>query len=198
MVYNICNRIIYRGFHPCCDGKTTITKPDGQEVKGKWLTGQLVEVPIETPAGSAPKLPILCLVPSGQKFFPSRRNVCPGTIAQFSGTMLNQEWDSITQAKKNAWLKEHSSKDWKGEPVFEGDIFQHRLSKEYLVVTFDLQQGFRLENLKTCEVQQYWFFDLLAQKGSLWAPPKQVPTELILRQHKRRNAENRVAAILLD
>ena len=61
MVYNINNRMIYRGFHGDSAGKDKITKPDGKVVKGKWIYGCMAIIPMPVPDGAKPQMPILCL-----------------------------------------------------------------------------------------------------------------------------------------
>lgn len=198
MVYHICNRTLYRGFHTCPDGKQKITKGDGKQTKGRWLTGQLVEVPMEVPAGATPQLPLLCICTPGKRIHTiSEHTVCANTISQFSGTILDKDWSMLTKAVQDAWLKRHRAEDWIGAPVFEGDIFYHRIEKRYYIVLFDLRKGFYLENMGPGIAHDDWFFDLMVKKGNLWAPPKEVHGEVIQRYHKRRSAEKREDAIVL-
>lgn len=198
LVYHICNRVIYRGFNTYPGGKQKITKADGKQVAGRWLSGQLIEIAVETPQGVPPKMPLLCLsVPGKRMRRISEHTVCINTISQFSGTFLNQDWGLLTNAKQKAWLKDHAAEEWIGEPVFEGDIFYHRVEKRYYIVVYDICKGFYLENMSTGSACGNWIFDLMVKRGSLWAPPKEATPETILRYHKKRGAESREEALSL-
>ena len=125
MVYTINNRYLFRGFHPCLEGTNKITKPDGKDVKGRWISGALTTIPMPTPPGAAPQMPVLCLARAEEKMDSiSSHAVCACTISLFSGTWILKDWDSLTKTVQQDWLKKgRKSSDWKGIPVFEGDIF---------------------------------------------------------------------------
>ena len=105
---------------------------------------------------------------------------------------------SLTKAARSSWLKTHSSNAWKGYPVFEGDIFWHRLKKEYYVITFDLPHGFQLKNTATGTYDLDWSFDLVTRRGNLWSPPKALSADIVQRYHKQRATECRVERLALD
>ena len=69
MVYAINNRVLYRGFHPCLDGKKKITKPDGKAVKGHWISGCLVTIPMPTP--QRPRCPFCVFLGQKRKWIAS-------------------------------------------------------------------------------------------------------------------------------
>jgi len=197
MVYRINNRIIYRGFHPCLDGREKITKPDGRAVKGRWLYGELVTVPMPTKPGASPQMPVLCLQkPEGKLDSISNSTVCACSLSLFSGTWIQQDWNSLPKTQQQNWLKMgRSCNDWKGVPVFEGDILYHKVGRCYFVVTYDLLRGFKLADAATGASDMTWYFGLMVRKGCLWNPPKDFPTDRILEFHKARGAEDRVDAI---
>lgn len=197
MVYGVSNRIIYRGFHSDMSCRQKIIRANGKEAKGRWITGYLTEVPMDYGEKSA--LPILCLDEPGKRHQSvSSRCVYPDTTSLFSGTFVQTDWTALTKAERASWLKAHTSDAWKGYPVFEGDIFWHRLKKEYYVITFDLPHGFQLKNMATGNCDIGWGFDLLARKGTLWAPPKALSADIVQRYHKLRAAESRVEPLALD
>jgi len=196
VVYNIENRILYRGFRACADGKEKIRKNDGKEVKGKWLTGQLAE--ILSPSIGEPQMPLLCIVPVNQKFKMMDAIVCPATISMFTGIHICTDWNSLTKAQKDKWLKTHPNKDWKGYPIFEGDIFRCPWEKKLYVLLWDLLDGFYLTPLDnpgdrtaitapSLEMYQY--------KGNLWQPPKDADEKWINEIHKIRGVEQREAEV---
>jgi len=197
MVYAINNRIIHRGFHSSIGGRQKITKPDGKTVTGNWIAGNLTTIPMPTPPGAAPQMPVLCLddcEKRGQTI--SERSVCACTISLFSGTWTETEWDNLTKPAQQAWLKRgKSSGDWKGLPVFEGDVFFHKAGKRFFVATYDILHGFRLVQADDMDSTMNWYFGLLTHKGTLWAPPKDFPMDNLAKFHKMRNTEARVEAV---
>ena len=144
MVYNINNRMLYRGFHSDSTGKNKITKPDGKVVNGKWLYGCMAIVPMPVPDGAKPQMPILCLhSPDRWGKSVGDSSICPCTASLFSGTWMDTNWDDARKADQKDWLaRGKTSANWKGIPVFEGDIFWHKLYKKYYVVVYDLLEGF--------------------------------------------------------
>lgn len=198
MVYGINNRIIHRGFHPCLNGREKITKPDGKVVMGQWIMGNLTTVPMPTLPGAAPQMPVLCLDHCGQRLKSiSERSVCACSVSLFSGTWICTDWEHISKAEQLRWLKRgRTSSQWKGFPVFEGDIFYHKGSRTFYVVTFELLKGFHLTSTDTSEVDKVWNFDLLSKKETLWSPPKDFPAETLAGFHKARSTEARVEEII--
>lgn len=98
MVYHISNRVLYRGFHSCPGSRKKIIRQDGMTVKGEWLTGQLVEIPMETPPGARPQMPILCLGTPGRRLGSvSARSVYPDTLSQFSWTYVDTKWELLVR-----------------------------------------------------------------------------------------------------
>ena len=94
MVYNINNRMLYRGFHSDSTGKNKITKPDGKVVNGKWLYGCMAIVPMPVPDGAKPQMPILCLhSPDRWGKSVGDSSICPCTASLFSGTWMDTNWD---------------------------------------------------------------------------------------------------------
>lgn len=197
MVYGINNRIIHRGFHPCLEGKDKITKPDGKVVTGKWITGNLATVPMPTPPGAVPQMPVLCLDHCGQKLKSiGERSVCPCSVSLFSGTWISTDWAHVSKAEQHRWLKRgKTSSQWKGIPIFEGDIFFRRGSRSYYVVTYEPLKGFHLTAVDPGEIDMEWNFDLLSRKGTIWSPPKEFPAKALDGFHKARNTEARVEEI---
>lgn len=195
MVYAINNRYLFRGFHSCLEGTTKIIKPDGKVVKGRWISGALTTIPMPTPPRAAPQMPVLCLARAEEKMDSiSSHTVCACTISLFSGTWILKDWDSLTKAVQQDWLKKgYKSSNWKGIPVFEGDIFYDRSTKDFFVVTNTLLNGFRLES--SSGNAREWCFDGLTRKGCLWNPPKEFPVAALAAFHKARDAEARVEEI---
>lgn len=46
---------------------------------------------------------------------------------QFTGLYDATKWEELTDAEQEQWLKHHSKDDWKGKPIFEGDIISFKL-----------------------------------------------------------------------
>lgn len=196
MVYHICNRILFRGFNTYT-GKTKILKSNGNTARGQWIAGQLVEIQTKAMAPEKPVEPILCLAAPGKRIdMISARAVIPSTISQFTGFVIDRDWNLLTKTQQTSWLKNHTASEWKGTPIFEGDIFYHRLDKKYYVVTFNLQTGFHLENLMSGG-EEPLRLDLLYLRGNLWQLPKDITPEEILRFHKRRGTQNREEGLVL-
>ena len=192
MVYRVENRILYRGFKTCTDGKDRIRKNDGKDAKGKWLTGQLVE--ILSPSVGEPQMPLLCLAPVNQKFKVMDAIVCPATLSMFTGIWISTDWNLLTKTQKEKWEKKHPGKEWKGIPIFEGDIFRCPWDKKLYVLLWDLLDGFYLTpmsnpgsrtaiNSLSLEMYQY--------KGNLWQPPKEAEETWINEIHRLRGVELR-------
>ena len=177
MVYHICNRVLYRGFHSCPGRRKTILQQDGTIVKGEWLTGQLVEIPMETPPDARPQMPILCLGAPGKRLGSvSTRSVYPDTLSQFSWTYVDTKWELLPKKEQERWMQSHQPGEWKGIPVFEGDIFLDALDREYYVAECTVQEGFRLRSVQTRKCDP-WELSLKKLKGNLWEPPKDLGTE---------------------
>lgn len=197
MVYNINNRMLYRGFHGNSAGKEKITKPDGKVVKGEWLYGCMAIIPMPVPDGAKLQMPILCLH-SPERWGKSvgDSSICPCTASMFSGSWMDTNWDDALKADQRDWLSRgKTSADWKGIPVFEGDIFWHKLNKKYYVVTYDLLQGFCMEPADGGNEYLSWFFGLMRHKGTLWNPPKDFPERGLKKFHAKRSADARVETI---
>lgn len=198
MIYAINNRGIYRGFHQCPEGRKSITKPNGKVLKGRWLTGELVTIPMPTPSGATPQMPVLCLSKAGHRMESiSRSAVCVCSISLFSGTWAETNWDGLLKAQQQQWLKTgHSSSDWKGIPVFEGDIFYNKETKRFYVATYELLSGFKLEDTAADTRDTTWFFgETMIQRGNIWNPPKGFPMDKISTFHKKRGVELRVEEV---
>lgn len=197
MVYNIVNRMQYRGFHQNLTGKKTITKPDGKTAKGEWIYGCLSVVPMPVPDGAKPQMPILCL--HGAERWEKRVgecSICPCTLSLFSGTWMDTDWESITKTAQREWLAQgKTSADWKGTPVFEGDIFRHRNWGTFFVVTYDPLKGFHLTPVENNEETPSWFFGQMRRKGTIWTPPKELSASQLQKFHAARNADARVEVI---
>lgn len=43
-------------------------------------------------------------------------------LMQFTGLYDNTKFEELTAEEQNEWLKNHAQKDWKGKPVYEGDV----------------------------------------------------------------------------
>ncbi|MBR2895122.1 MAG: hypothetical protein IKC03_05615 [Oscillospiraceae bacterium] len=194
MVYHIENRILYRGFHFCINGKDRILKNNGMECSGKWLSGQLVEIISSAPTEEE-SLPLLCLAAPNRKIrsIPDLV-VCPSTIGLFSGLWVNTDWNKLTKIQKTKWERSHPDKEWIGIPVVEGDIFRCPKEKQYYVVLYDLRTGFYLSPIKKVtecvplceELLESW-----QHKGNLWQPPQDIGFALIDVVHKMRAVEQR-------
>lgn len=194
MVYHISNRILYRGFHSCSGTRKTIMRQDGKAVKGEWLTGRLVEIPMETPPDAKPEMPIMCLgVPGKRLGLVSMRSVYPDTLSQFSWTYIETEWELLNKKTQEKWLRGHQSSEWKGIPVFEGDIFFDVLDRSYYVVECTVLDGFRLRSVQTGRCDP-WEFSLKKLKGNLWEPPKDLDMKVLQEFHQRRRAGSREEA----
>ena len=195
MVYHISNRVLYRGFHRCPGSRKKIIRQDGTTVKGEWLTGQLVEIPMETPPGARPQMPILCLGAPGKRLGSvSARSVYPDTLSQFSWTYVDTKWELLPKKEQERWIQSHQSGEWKGIPIFEGDIFLDALDREYYVAECTVQEGFRLRSVQTGKCEP-WEHSLKKLKGNLWEPPKDLDTELLQVFHRARRAGCREEAL---
>lgn len=195
MVYHISNRVLYRGFHSCSGSRKTAIRQNGTYVKGEWLTGQLIEIPMETPPDGRPQMPILCLGTPGKRLGSvSARSVYPDTLSQFSWTYVDTDWTHLPRKVQASWLRDHQSSEWKGIPVFEGDIFLDVLDKNYYVVECTVQEGFRLRSVQTGEYDP-WEFSLKKLRGNLWEPPKGLEATLLQEFHQRRKAGSREEAL---
>ncbi len=197
MVYNIVNRMQYRGFHPIQTGAKTIIKPDGKAARGEWRYGCLAVVPMPVPESGKPQMPILCLHGLERRELRiSESSVCPCTLSLFSGTWMDTHWDTVMKTIQRDWLEQgKTSADWKGIPVFEGDVFRHRDSGAYYVVTWDAFQGFQLTPVEPSAEVPAWFFGRMRYVGTIWTPPKEITSARLQRFHKMRNADARVEAI---
>lgn len=150
MVYNINNRMIYHGFHGDSAGKDKITKPDGKVVKGKWIYGCMAIIPMPVPDGAKPQMPILCLH-SPERWGKSvgDSSIYPCTVSLFSGTWMDTNWEDALKADQRDWIaRGKTSADWEGIPVFEGDIFWHKLNKKYYV-----REGYCLAPSGDCKIR---------------------------------------------
>lgn len=193
MVYSIENRILYRGFHVCTEGKEKIRKNDGKEVKGKWLVGQMVEI-ISTTFPN-PSLPLLCLAAPNQKIKSITEHiVCPATMGLYSGIHIHTNWNDpkLAKAWKEKWQKKHPNKEWKGVPVFEGDIFRCPWDKKLYVLLWNLRDGFYLTPISNPEnwtpASALTLYDY-QYKGNLWQPSMDIEEEWITAIHKLRGVE---------
>lgn len=190
MVYHIQNRTIFRGFHSDVKGKTKITLSTGSIVKGKWLTGRIIEVPRHDPSGNDHQMPLLCIVPHGKNMeFVSQHSVFPETISQYSGLATDTEWDALSKGKMEKWLKAHAHDVWTGIPVFEGDLLLHRITKKMYVVVYHQTYGFFLQDTETGERERLVDPSLYQHKGNLWQPPKDILPKSLLRYHAFRVAD---------
>ena len=196
MVYNIENRILYRGFHPCTEGKEKIRKNDGKEVKGKWLVGQMVEV--ISSATAEPSLPLICLAAPNQKIRSiTDHTVCPATMGLYSGIYIHTNWNDpkLAKAWKDKWQKKHPNQKWNGLPVFEGDIFRCPWDKKLYVLLWDLLNGFYLTPVNNpgnhrVSVSALTLYDY-QYKGNLWQPSMDIEEAWINAIHKLRGVELR-------
>lgn len=197
MVYNIVNRLLYRGFHPEASSRKKICKPDGKTVRGEWIYGCLNIVPMPVPTGAAPQLPIACLGnPEVWDGRISTSSVLPSTLSLFSGSWTDMDWDSASKTAQKAWLARGKySKDWMGIPIFEGDIFWHKPGKAFYVVTYDLLHGFKLDNVETGDTGLTWYFGAMKRMGTIWAPPKDLPASELARFHRARSTDARVETV---
>lgn len=48
--------------------------------------------------------------------------IIPETLGQFTGVYDKTEWSSLSKAEQKKWRKHYNKEDWKGKPIFEGDI----------------------------------------------------------------------------
>lgn len=195
MVYNINNRFLFRGFHPCLEGKDKITKPDGKVVRGTWIAGALQTIPMPTPPGAAAQMPVLCLARAEKRMDGIAKNsVCACTISLFSGTRVFKDWETLPKSLQQKWLgRGKKVSEWIGWPIFEGDLFYDKQAKQFCAVTFDLLGGFRL--VQEDGYVREWSFEGLSIKGTLWNPCKDFPAAWVAKLHKDRNTEARVEEI---
>lgn len=49
-------------------------------------------------------------------------NIDPKTVGQYTGLHDGTKWDELTAKEQTEWLKKHTADEWKGKPIFEGDI----------------------------------------------------------------------------
>ena len=196
MVYAITNRLLHRGFHPEASSRKKIYKLDGKIIRGEWIYGYPNIIPMPVPPGAAPQLPIVCLGnPEVWDGRITKHSVLPSTLSLFSGTWIDTDWDSVSKNIQKEWLSRgNNSENWKGIPIFEGDIFWHKPGKAFYVVTYDLLHGFRLDNLETGDRNLTWYFGEMKRMGTIWNPPKELSVSELSRFHKIRNAEARVEA----
>lgn len=48
--------------------------------------------------------------------------VIPETIGYFTGLYDSTKWEELTESEQMEWLKTHTSNEWKGKRIFEGDV----------------------------------------------------------------------------
>lgn len=193
MVYHICNRTLFRGFNSGNGHRQKIMSADGQERVGHWICGQLVEVP-----AYEQHPPILCLSEPGSKIKSvSARTVMASTISQYANTMILTQWDFLPKRMQEKWLREHTASEWRGLPVFEGDIFKDKITKKHHIVTFDPVAGFSLEEMFTMRKENSWEFGLMVPEGNLWNAPNDISQEIIQQYHKKRSTEKREEPLIL-
>lgn len=106
--------------------------------------------------------------------------------------------ERVTKAERQRWLNRGKmSSQWKGIPVFGGDIFCHKAGHVFYVATFDLLRGVQLVRADTGEADLVWYFELLFRQGTLWSPPKDFSGNALADFHKARGAEARGEEIIL-
>ena len=44
------------------------------------------------------------------------------TVSEFTGLFDSTKWDELTEQEQSAFLEIYSENEWKGKPIFEGDI----------------------------------------------------------------------------
>ena len=91
-------------------------------------------------------------------------------------------------------MQSHQPSEWKGVPVFEGDIFLDALDRGYYVAECTVQKGFRLRFVQTGKCD-HWEFSLKKLKGNLWEPPRDLDTGLLQVFHQTRRAGCREEAL---
>lgn len=58
-------------------------------------------------------------------------SVDPETVGQFTGLTDNTKWEYLTQEEQSDWLKYHTVDEWKGKPIFEGDILRYNTYNDF-------------------------------------------------------------------
>lgn len=52
----------------------------------------------------------------------AKLTVYADTVSEFTGLFDSTKWDELTEQEKTGFLEFYSENEWKGKPIFEGDI----------------------------------------------------------------------------
>lgn len=60
--------------------------------------------------------------------------VDPNTVCLFTGAYDCTAWEQLTPEEQNEWLRFIPAEEWRGKPIFDGDIIKHynRIDAPYL------------------------------------------------------------------
>lgn len=96
--------------------------------KGEWVKGGIIPLDVQSgyifiaePFLSASTLPVYEIIKHHTHL------VIPETVGQFTGLYDSTKWEELTTEEQAEFLYpdnggKRSKKDWKGKPIFEGDI----------------------------------------------------------------------------
>lgn len=47
-------------------------------------------------------------------------------VGQFTGLYDNSKWEDLTEQERMDWLLDHMKEEWKGKPIFIGDVIDSK------------------------------------------------------------------------
>ena len=81
-------------------------------------------------------------------------DVDKNTVGQYIGLHDGTMWENLSEKEKDDFLRNHKQEEWKGKPIFEGDIFKYSWNGKLLLykVVYDCDIasfiGITLDNKK--------------------------------------------------
>lgn len=129
--------ILFRGFHKEENGKQKAFV-NGEWHKGIWAEGYLSETTV-CGAENVYVTPVIYEKPEPENIFGGGwYEIIRETVGQFTGVYDSTKWDELTKEEKSKFLYPKSGKrrkksDWKGKPIFEGDIVRYEFIEEYVL-----------------------------------------------------------------
>ena len=72
--------------------------------------------------------------------------VIPATVGQYTGLNDATKWEDLTESERQKWLEKHTMEEWKGKPIFEGDIVKIPLFEPSIMAIGFIEGAFCLVN----------------------------------------------------